>query len=180
MKGSIFKGIQDLVESKFGRAAWQKVAAEAGCVEPFFIAGEDYPDETAVLLIAAAARATSMTEDEVMIEFGKYWVLNTAKSAYPTLLHIAGDCARSFLLNMNRVHDLVTRNLLGAHPPRFEYDTTEDGALLIHYSSKRMLCPILRGLIIGVGMHFQEDLKVDEITCMRTAGDRCTMKVVFP
>jgi predicted hydrocarbon binding protein len=180
VKGAIFKGIEDVAKSTFGDTAWQRILETAGCKEPFFTAGDNYPDETATALIRAASEVSGLSEETVMLAFGRHWVLHTAQVTYPTLFHLAGDTARSFLMNMNRIHELVTRNLQGAHPPKFEYEFQSEQALLIHYTSKRSLCPILRGLIEGVGLYFNEDLKITETACMKNGSPKCTIKVHFP
>lgn len=179
MKGAIFKGIQEFATFSFGAEAWQKVVQLSNLKIPFFIAGDDYPDEIATVLIRAASEVSGLSEETVMIEFGKYWIVHTAPAVYPTLLWTAGNSVETFLCNMNRVHSLVTRNLSGAHPPQFEYEKTASGALQIRYISRRGLCPVLKGLIIGVGLHFNESLCVSEIACMYKGDEACVMEVVF-
>jgi len=49
----------------------------------------------------------------------------------------------------------------------------------MHYRSKRRLCPVLRGLIEGVGMLFDEKLTVRETACVGTGADHCIMEVTF-
>jgi hypothetical protein len=67
-----------------------------------------------------------------------------------------------------------------ASPPRFEYEETDDGRLLMHYHSPRGLCPVLRGLILGVGLHFGDELQVEESACTQQGDPHCTMEVRFP
>ena len=56
----------------------------------------------------------------------------------------------------------ATRNIAGAVPPRFDYEELPDGRLLMHYHSQRGLCPVLRGLILGVGLYFNQEVQVKE------------------
>jgi len=180
MKGIINKGIQDLVESKFGSETWDKVKEVAGCNEPFFAAGKDYPDELTVSLVEVVSETTGLSIEDVMVEFGKFWVPNTGCKSYPSYFQIAGTSSREFLMNMDKVHTLVTRSLPNAAPPRFEYEELEDGRLLMHYKSSRRLCPVLRGLILGVGIHHDEELQVEEIACSLRGDPHCIMEVTFP
>jgi len=179
MKGIINKGIQELVKVKFGAEAWDKVKKRAKCEEPFFLTIEDYPDQMTLALANAASEVSGLPLETVLIEFGEFWVSNIGAKSYPTFFNLAGKTAREFLLNMDRVHKLVTKNIANAKPPSFEYDELPDGRLLMHYHSERRLCLVLRGLIQGVGIYFDEKLQVKEIACVSKGDPRCTMEVTF-
>ena len=180
MKGIINKGIQDLVEAKFGAEAWEKIKALAACEEPFFAVSLDYPDEMTLGLVKAASEVSGLPAETVMIEYGKFIVPNTLKEHYPTYFALAGSSPREFLLNMDRVHEEATRSISKATPPKFQYQELPDGRLLMHYSSERRLCAVLHGLILGVGLLFNEELQVRETACMHKGDPRCTMEVTFP
>jgi len=180
VKGIINKGIQEMVETKFGKEAWEKVKSLAGCQEPFFAISQDYPDETTIKLIKAASQVSGLSEETVQVEYGKFIVPNTLKNYYPTYFILAGSSPREFLLNMNRVHEQVTRNMANARPPRFSYEEPPDGRLIMHYESSRGLCPVLKGLIEGVGLLFGQELVVRETACTKRGDPHCTMEVTFP
>ncbi len=179
MKGIINKGIQELVEAKFGDQAWHKVMELAKCEEHFFSASEDYPDQLTLDLASAAAQVSGLPLETVLVEFGKFWVTNTAPRTYPTFFKLAGTSAREFLLSMGKVHDQVTRSVPNARPPRFDYEELPNARLLIHYRSERRLCAVLRGLIMGVGLHLGEELQVRETACANQGAPHCTMEVTF-
>ncbi|MHC4397216.1 MAG: heme NO-binding domain-containing protein [Planctomycetota bacterium] len=180
MKGIINKGIQELIEAKFGEEAWDKIKEMAKCEEPFFATSEDYPDQMTLELVKAASEVSSLPLETVLVEFGKFWIPNTGAESYPTFFKLAGKTAREFLLNMDKVHKQATKNISNAAPPRFEYQELPDGRLLMHYRSERKLCPVLRGLILGVGIYFDEELQVKETACMNNGDPQCTMEVTFP
>lgn len=180
MKGIINKGIQELVEAQFGPEAWEKVKSQAGCDEAFFAISLDYPDEMTLALVKAASEFAGLPAETVMVEFGKFVVPNTLKKHYATYFALAGSSPREFLLNMNRVHEEATQSIGNAIPPRFEYEELPDGRLLMHYESERRLCAVLRGLILGVGLLFDQELEVRETACMHNGASRCTMEVTFP
>ncbi|HEC77904.1 MAG TPA: heme NO-binding protein [candidate division WOR-3 bacterium] len=179
MKGIINKGIQEMVESMYGTDAWNTVKEKAGCNEPFFAISLDYPDEMTIALIKAAAEVSGRDEETVMVEYGKFMVPNTLKKYYPTYFKLAGSTAREFLLNMGKVHEQATRSITNAKPPHFDYEETSDGKLRMCYHSKRNLCAVLRGLILGVGILFNEKLKVQEIACVHKGDPNCIMEVTF-
>jgi len=180
MKGIINKGIHDMVEAKYGAEAWERVKSLAGCDEPFFAISLDYPDEMTTALVEAASEVSGLPVETLLVEYGKFMVPNTLKENYSSYFELAGSSPREFLLNMDHVHELATRSVLKAAPPRFDYEELPDGRLLMHYSSKRKLCAVLRGSILGVGLLFDQELQVREIACMHNGDHRCTMEVTFP
>jgi predicted hydrocarbon binding protein len=179
MKGIINKGIQEMVETKYNTDVWEKIKSLAGCEEPFFAISLDYPDEMTMRLVKAASEVSGLPIETVMIEYGKFMVPNTLRKHYKTYFALGGSSSREFLLNIGRVHEQATRSITNSIPPRFEYEDLPDGRLLMHYNSKRGLCAVLRGLILGVGILFNEELQVQETACMHRGDQRCTMEVTF-
>ena len=180
MKGVVNKGIQELVEQRFGTEEWEAVRTAAGCDEPSFSPSLDYPDQMTGDLVTAAARCLNLSPDQVMIEFGKYWVPNTGKRSYPSLYALAGNNPRDFLRNMDRVHRQTTMNMAGAKPPSLRTADLPDGGVAMYYDSERRLCPVLHGLILGVGLYFDQELAVQEVHCMRKGDAECVFEVRFP
>ncbi len=180
MKGVINKGIQELVESQFGKDTWETICQEANCDEPLFSPGLEYPDQMTIDLVTAAAKHTDLSADAVMIEFGKYWIPNTGRESHPALYALAGRNARDFLAHAERIHTQVTKSISGAHPPKLSAEDLPDGGLAIHYVSARGLCPVVHGLILGVGVHFGQPLDVTETCCTRRGDPECVFEVRFP
>ncbi|MBN1506020.1 MAG: heme NO-binding domain-containing protein [Sedimentisphaerales bacterium] len=180
MKGVINKGIQEMVETVYGVQAWEKVKSLAGCEEPFFAVSLDYPDDMTMALVKAVVDVSGLPVETALVEYGKFMVPHTLKKHYPTYFALAGSSPRAFLLNMDRIHREATRSISMAAPPRFTYEELPDGRLLMRYDSKRGLCAVLRGLILGVGLLFDQELQVRETTCMRKGDPHCTMEVTFP
>lgn len=179
MKGVVNKGIQELVEQRFGTEVWQRVKSAAGCDEPFFATSEDYPDELTLALIGAISQIADLSPETVQIEFGRFWVTNTGRATYPSLFQIAGKDPRELLRNLNRIHEQVTRSIANASPPHFECEELPDGRLRMHYHSERGLCAVVHGLILGVGDLFGQELRVQETACARQGAACCTMEVTF-
>ncbi|MBN1297538.1 heme NO-binding domain-containing protein [bacterium] len=180
MKGIINKGIKDFIEYQFGSENWNRVRLQAQCPSILFSVAEDYPDKLTEDLFVAAVIILNRPVDDLMSDFGKFWVSNTGRRAYPTLFEIAGRNSRSFLKNMDKIHRIATRNIPNAHPPELKCTDLQNGNLLMHYKSPRKLCSVLRGLIQGVGVYFQEELTVIKHSCMIQGDDECRMEIKFP
>jgi len=179
VKGVINKGIQDLVEARFGAEAWQETKAKAGCEEPIFAVCNDYPDEMTRALVASAAEVLQIPVEAVLKEFGRTFVTCTLKTCYPAVMALSGPTTRDFLLDLDRIHDAVTRNTPGAAPPRFTYEERPEGRLRMHYHSNRGLCATLEGLILGVGDLFGETLAVEEVACVKNGDPDCIFEISF-
>lgn len=179
MKGIINKGIQEMIEAVYGPDNWEKVKSRAGCEEPFFAISQDYPDEMTIELIKAASEVSELPMESVMMEFGKFLIQNTFKENYPIYFRLAGSSSRELLLNANRIHKHVRRESATSIENSLEYDELPDGRLLIKYRSNRKLCPILRGVIQGIGTLFDERLSVRETMCMLNGDRYCLMEVTF-
>jgi hypothetical protein len=180
MKGIVNKGLQEMIEASYGAQTWEKTKSLAGCEEPFFAVSLDYPDEMTLALVQAACQVSGLPAQTLMVEYGRFVVPHTLRQHYPTYFALAGSSPREFLLNMDRVHEQTTTSVMNSTPPRFDYEELPDGRLLMHYNSKRRLCAVLHGLILGVGLLFNQDLQVQETSCMHKGGQRCTMAVTFP
>ena len=179
MKGILNKGVEELVIAQMGHATWNEVRTKAGCTESYFANGLDYPDELTVNLIKAAAEVKGISIAQMMEEYGKFMVPNTLKQSYQSLFERAGTTAREFLMSMDRIHRQATESIPNAKPPRFSLIPWPNGKLLMHYHSDRGLCPVLKGLILGVGVRFQTKLEVHETACTKEGAPHCTMEITF-
>ncbi len=178
MKGVINKGIKEMIETLYGIDKWEEVRKNAGCEEIFFSATEDYPDDLTMRLFKSASEALSMSVEDVMIEFGKFWINETGRKTYPQIFQLGGKDARNFLRNMDRIHLQATRSIPDAAPPRFEYDDLSDGRLAMHYFGRKETIPMLKGLVLGVGIYFNQDIEIEEKYGMRD-GASCTIILKF-
>jgi hypothetical protein len=180
MKGLINKLVQGYAVERLGTDAWDKIKESAGCTEPFFALAEDYPDEMTAALIRGTSDLARLPEDVVLEECAKLGVPNTLAAAYPIHYRLGGENARIFLLKMQRVVEEAARGVRGATLPEFECEELPGERLLITALSHPELCPLMRGLILGVGRHFGQKLGLREILCVRHGADRCKFVVDFP
>ncbi len=64
--------------------------------------------------------------------FGEYWVCKFAPKTYP-FYYKGINSAKEFLLNMDKVHELTTKNISGAMSPRFNYEWKDNKTLIMTY-----------------------------------------------
>ena len=172
MKGSIAQCAEELVRSRFGDATWDDVCADAGLRrDTYFMPAADIDDAAVLQVVRSIGTVCRLTPEQVADAFGEYWVCEYAFRQYPAYFRGASN-AREFLLKMSTVHELVTRSVPNARPPRFEYRWADENTLVIDYRSARGLTGLLVGLVKGVGTHFGEPLAV------RALGNTVTVR--FP
>ena len=80
MNGIIFIELGAFVESKLGPGAWKKLLEEAGLGFPLYVPIQDYPDQDAMTLIAAAARLTGTEPQALLDAFGEFIVPDLVKT----------------------------------------------------------------------------------------------------
>lgn len=173
MKGVIARCLSDLVQEKFGKDKWEKILETSGLSpNTLFAVTADIPDEAVMNVLKNTCSVLGITHNQAADAFGDYWVNTYAPKIYKS--YYAGkQSAREMLLKMDDVHTLVTKNIANAHPPRFEYEWSNDKTLVMHYKSSRGMIDFLVGLIKGVGRYFKEDLKVRKL-----GPDK--VEVIFP
>lgn len=173
MKGVIMACLSELVQEKFGGDKWEEIMRASGLdARKRFISTEDVPDDVAMKLLDSTCSVLGISMEQAADAFGDYWVNVFAPRIYGVYYKNV-DNARGFLLKMDQVHVMSTKNIENARPPRFDYQWEDDRTLIMTYKSPRGLIDICMGLIKGVGKYFNEDLQVTKLS-----GDR--IRIVFP
>jgi hypothetical protein len=174
MYGLVNAAVQDLVCSNFGQDKWEQIKAKAGLDIESFTRMSQYPDELTFKLVGAASEVLSIPPDDVMKAFGEFWVLYTGREGYGHLFDIAGNNLREFLLRLDDLHTRVGQNFKELKPPSFTYDNVNERTLRMHYHSDRAgLCPMVIGLLSGLGKRFKTELKIDHPVCNRLGAPHC-------
>lgn len=163
MYGMVNKAVEGLVRNQFGDEAWLRIKERAGVTEEVFLSNEGYPDHITYDLVAAASAELNLPPETILHAFGEYWILETARRGYGTLLDTTGSTLPEFLQNLPQFHSrvrLIFPNLL---PPRFETSDVTDHSLILHYHSDRPgLAPFLIGLLHGLGKRLKTEVAVEQ------------------
>jgi hypothetical protein len=163
MKGTIVKCMEELVTDKFGAETWKYALQRAGMPEDRAFSLLEDVDETEFLkLVNGVARATSLSVEETYEAFGEYWSTVHAPTIYAAYFSGASG-ARQLLLQLDHIHDVTTKSMKSARPPRFRYEWKGDKHLIMHYESPRRMVALMPGLIRGLGKHFKEKLTVEVV-----------------
>ncbi|MDX2034215.1 MAG: heme NO-binding domain-containing protein [Blastocatellia bacterium] len=170
MYGLVNKAIEGLIRQQAGEEIWERIKAKAGVEEEFFVGMNPYPDEVTYKLVGAASEVLGLSADEILREFGEYWILYTAQEGYGHLLTMSGRDFKEFLYNLDKLHAHVGANFPSLQPPSFRCTETSDNELVLHYYSGRPgLAPMVIGLLNGLGRMLNTEVAVTH-TASRARG----------
>lgn len=155
MHGMVNKALQDLLASNHGEGVWQRIRSKAGLQDEVFISTESYPDEITYKLVASASEVLNLPEKSILNQFGRWWVLKTAKHGYGHLLAAGGRDLGEFLQNLPNFHIRVSMVFAELQPPEFRCTEVAPGQVRLHYKShRRGLSAFVIGLLEGLGEMF--------------------------
>lgn len=181
MKGIIFNLLEEVVTTQLGEMTWDRILESAGTDGAYTSLG-NYPDEDFVRLLGALSRQSGKPDRETLKWFGERSMPFLAQR-YPEFF-TTHKGMRSFLLSLNDVIHAEVRKLYpGADVPVFEFETPAGAAahdtLIIHYRSKRRLCPLAEGFILGASGQFDERVTISQPQCMLEGASVCTLVCRF-
>lgn len=157
MYGMVHTAARSMVVETMGEASWQKILAEADLNGEYFISGQNYSDEVTFALIDAVTKVTGFETNDLLRNFGRYWIGYTVKSSYGAMFRVGGDRLDTFLMNLNRMHASVHSTMPASRMPSFEVLRQENGRIDVLYTSDRTgLHPFVEGLLEGLMYHFGE------------------------
>lgn len=173
MYGLVNKAIENMVRAQFGDATWEDIKSRAGITTLSFISNEPYPDDITYSLVSAASDVLALPADQILEEFGKYWVLNTAKESYPDLMATAGRTLPEFLQNLNNLHVRVGMLFPKLKPPRFVVTDVTPTSLRLHHHTERLgLASFTIGLLKGLATMFETEVTIAQIEYRARGAER--------
>lgn len=164
MKGTIHRCLNEVIVEHFGEETWKRALLKAGFPPDYdFSYSEDIDEEKSLSLIHQVVSETGKTQEEVFDLFGVHWACEYAPSHY-AFWYMGVKSAKEFILKLDHVHDVVGKHFNNAAPPRFLYKELGENTLEIEYKSKRNLLPLFISLVKGLGVHFNEEIRVERLT----------------
>ncbi|MEM6708778.1 MAG: heme NO-binding domain-containing protein [Pseudomonadota bacterium] len=177
MKGIVFNLLNEMVEERFGLAAWDALLTETR-LDGIYVASATYPDAELMALVAAASDATEIPTALLVHAFGEYMAPKFAER-YPVFFD-GHRCLKSFLLTVDEVVHVEVRKLYPeANLPEFRYEDRGDNSLTMIYRSPRKLCGLAEGLIAGSAKHFGQRYTLRHDVCMHRGSDHCVLELTL-
>lgn len=170
----IHKAARELAVRQFGEAVWDDILSSCEMSTDHFLSGQHYPDDLTNRLIEEIVARSGMSTGELLAAFGRYWIEFVDKSAYASVMDMAGDDLLTFLKNLDRVHSSIKATMPEATVPSFEVVRASPDAIHVVYRSPRKgLEPFVKGLLEGLLDRFSEDGTVS----IESDGDYATFLI---
>jgi hypothetical protein len=170
--GLIFASLRDYTTLRLGDERTVELWSDR-----VFEPDETYDDEWFVAQLNRLSAATGEPMVEVQRGFGSFAAQQTFVRLFPAYYEESGNTF-AFLLGIEEtIHEIVRATLVGAFPPKLHVRPLRDLGVLVSYTSERMLCALLEGLVRGTAEHYGDDVVVEEIQCMRRGDAGCVFTV---
>jgi hypothetical protein len=179
MYGLVFEIVEEWVIEKQGVEKWHAIKQKAGCSvkDQEFLRRSYYPDEELVDLILAASELLGVAVPDLLEAFGHYVIRHHFLNGYDDLLRCQGSTLRTWLSNLNAMHDHVQKTFPGENfqAPIFWCEDCDEvvGSILLHYYSLRgaLLVPMVVGIVEELAsFHFEVEVKMLQRALQDEAG----------
>lgn len=144
-----------------------------------FLPSQAYADEDFTHLLEHAAGVLGTSPRQLERGFGQFAGRSAFARLYPDFYDASGD-TRTFLLHVEqRIHDLVRATIPDAAPPRLHVTPFGHRDVVVTYTSERLLCHMVEGLVAGVADYYGESARIDHSQCMLRGDLACALFVVL-
>ena len=164
MKGVIVKCLSELVKSDFGEPKWEEIMQRSLGEKPLeFNSISDIDDQMVFKLVENTCKVLKLSKQQTCDAFGNYFVNTFAPKTF-AIFYIRFKSAKEFILGMNEVHEIVTRNLINARPPKFEFEKVDENTIIVNYQSTRNMIDFYVGLVKGVDKYFNTPISIQKLS----------------
>lgn len=175
MKGVVFNVFEDAVRRVHGDVVWDDILDRAG-LQGAYTSLDTYSDCDLMRLVTAAADILNVGEDE-LVEWLGVEAAGIFFRRYPGFFAPYKTTA-AFVAALNDIiHPEVKKLYPAAETPHFEIEMRPGNVLVMHYHSRRSLCRLAAGLVVGSAPRFGECATVQHTACKRDGDDHCILLI---
>lgn len=172
MYGMVNKALRDMVQATYGEQMWEAIARGAGLSDDLFLSMSQYSDDLTYTLVRAASEVLRTPAEQLLQDFGSYWVNYTAREGYGELMQVSGSSIWEFLENLDNLHARVGLSFPSLKPPSFRCSQKTPASVHLHYRSGRPgLAHLVIGLLRGLGERFLTPVEVVQLHQRQSAAD---------
>lgn len=182
MHGLIFVTWEKFLAERFGTKllhTYRSSIGETAASAP--LANRLYDDATLLAGVGVVCRLTNVDADALLHEYGRYFIVNGLTSHLCAYILRQVHDGRDLLLQMRSSHAQISRTAEMVTPPIFQYEVFSNNPdmLVLVYDSPRKLCSVLQGAIEGAAERFDQQVQINEHTCMKKGAVACRFEVRF-
>jgi predicted hydrocarbon binding protein len=176
MHGTMFVHLRDYVEHEMGASGWTELLRQANLGPRLYLPIKAYPDDEMMLLVQAAATATSQPVPALLQRFGEYLAPQLV-AMYRHLLKPHWRTVDVLEHVESTAHRAVRIEQPEATPPYLHAERLSNHKIRIIYTSARRLCHVATGIIRGLAATYGETVTIVETECMHRGSNRCVLQV---
>ena len=112
-------------------------------------------------LSVSTSRHTGIPQEQILESFGSYFFETIKKSGHSSMLRTLGHNLHGFLMNLDSLHDHLSRTYTEMQAPSFRCEKTGRGLILHYYSVRKGLHTIVTGIVKAVAQdYFRLDVEI--------------------
>ena len=160
MYGMINDAIKTMVTEVMGATAWEKIQKKVLAPADFERMGT-YDDALTYNLVGAVSEMSGQKPEAILEAFGRFWIQYASKTAYGPIIRMFGENFKECVTNLDQMHLKMGAMMPGMRAPQFSVIETNGSEFTVRYRSTRAgLSPMVKGLIEGLGIYFEQNVKV--------------------
>jgi hypothetical protein len=180
VKGIIFNLLEEFIIDNWGAARFEKIVARCPIHTQLpYVGPGTYPDANLFAIVEQTTAELGIGTDEALRSFGRFAFPKLA-ARFPIFM-VGHDHPKSFLKTIDGVIHVEVRKLfVNAEPPRITFRDPAPDRLVLHYVSRRNLCPLFAGLIEGTSDYYRVAIAQTQTACTRQSSPECEFSLHFP
>lgn len=172
MKGVVFTGFLELVESKFGMEMVDEIINQCDLESKgVYTSVGTYSHKEMFQMVAKLSELKNIPVVDLLEIFGRYFFDVLSKS-YPQFMD-QPDMFSFFKSIDNYIHPEVLKLYPNAELPSFDSEVKSESEMVLKYSSVRKLSDFAVGLIYGAAEYYNESITIEKL------GDENNGEIVY-
>jgi hypothetical protein len=163
MKGVVFTELIEFTENEYGFDVVDEILIDENGDDKIFTQAGNYSFDELVALFVALSKETGESIENLLYNFGVYLFGRLAKMA-SFLMDSSSSSIEAISKVDTYIHIEVKKLYPDADLPDFRVVEHKEDLLKIEYSSEKNLQPFAKGLMVGCGKHFGEELNIELLT----------------
>jgi heme-NO-binding protein len=176
MHGIVFAELKRYVVTNLGADTWNALLDKAGMPGTTFLPGKVYDDGQAMKLVATASEMTGKPAGDILESFGEF-IAPDLLNMYGAQVNPAWKTLELLEHTEEVIHRMVRMRSPGAAPPELRVERVGPDEVVVHYTSKRHMCSLAKGIARGLGAHYGQALVMREPACMLKGDAACRIHV---
>jgi hypothetical protein len=176
VQGVILIGIQRFVRERFGADFWRMVETDVNIAGRLYLPSQSYPMSEVDAVIGSVSRYSGMTIPLVLESIGDY-VAPDMLGVYSGMIEPQWSLLDVLLRSEAIVERAALKHGIKLANSPVQGRAGSNGEIMLAYRSPWRICPLIKGLVRGIGAHMNEPVAIEEIRCMSTGSPSCELAV---